>query len=453
MEETLIETLIETYNVNKIDTADEALKDALYKEAKIDHMKIYNEQKELVKENERTILKKLIKNHFDPDVVKPMPKFIGGPSTLTVHKSPDEKIMIYNFGEEHTGIKDCSMFEKEKNDDWNDKNPDKMTIDYFLYELMKSTSAYLDIYFEFPAFEKELHGYHPYFQFSRLGNHLTNLFEKFKNCIGASRSKDDCALARVHFFDSRNKDNKGNIIALTDADQFSYKIYDLKGKHKNLDKLTNSYIDFIKNKKVNYILKSLGEESTDEMFAAFWVKQLNNKLITKETKSGKYENRRTNSEEILRMNLLKDLMENEIVKKAMKYRKKIIELVTNIFEESKKGKSINKNIFVDAFYYLAQCITHITVIVADIYLIARLFKNFDMTKIETHGNFITDQPTKAHNVIIYAGNTHSLLYRRFLNEIAGFEEIASTGKDTKHCINMETIPQPFFSTWTKTPTK
>jgi hypothetical protein len=450
MQESLIETLIETYNVNKIDRADEALKYALYEEAKIDHMKIYNDKGELVKENERTILKKLIKNHFDPDVIKPMPKFISGPSTLTVHKSDDDKIMVYIIGEEHNGIKDCSMFEKEKNEDWNDKNPDKMTIDYFLYELMKTTSAYLDIYFEFPAFKKELHGYHPYFQFSRPGNHLTNLFEKFKNCIGASRSKDDCALARIHFFDSRYIDNNGSIVALTDVDKLSYKIYDLKGTHKSLDKLTNSYIDLIKNKKVNYILKSLGQETTDEKFAVFWIKQLNNELINKETKSGKYQNRRRNAEEIVTMNVLKSLMENEIVKKAMKYRKKFIELVTNIFEELNKGKSMNKNIFVDAFYDLAECITSITVIVADIYLLARLFKDFDMTKIETHGNFITDQPTNPYNVIIYSGNAHSVLYRRFLNEVAGFEEIASTGKDTKHCINMETIPQPFFSTWTKT---
>jgi len=47
-----------------------------------------------------------------------------------------------------------------------------------------------------------------------------------------------------------------------------------------------------------------------------------------------------------------------------------------------------------------------------------------------------------------------------LKEVAGFEQIASSGKfevkegeKRKHCIDMKTIPQPFFSTWTRTSTE
>jgi len=470
--EDICNILIETYNVNKIDTADKELKDALYEEAKkcSDRypMKIYNKEKELVKTNERLILMKLLKNHFDPKTPKPMPKFISGPSTLTVHKSPDEKRMIYIFGEQHTNIKDCSMFEKEKNKEWNEKNPDKMTIDYFLYELMKTTSAYLDIYFEFPAFktkDKMSLGYHPKFHFAPVNDHMYNLFEKFKKCIGISKfgkTIDDCALARIHFFDSRRIDIKGKIIGLTDVDKLVEKIYYLNKMYgHDLDKLKNIYIDLIKtNKQVIYILRSLGEESTDEIFSEFWLKQLrNNKLINKETKSGKYKQRR-NIEEIVIMKSIKLFIKKEIVKNAMKYRETFIELVTTIFQESKKKvNKINKDIVFDTFNNLIYYIIIISSIVADIYLLARLFKDFDMTKIETHSNFITDQPTKAHNVIIYAGNHHSKIYRRYLKEIAGFEEIASTGKideekEIKHCIDMKTIQQPFFSTsLTKTPTE
>jgi hypothetical protein len=79
----------------------------------------------------------------------------------------------------------------------------------------------------------------------------------------------------------------------------------------------------------------------------------------------------------------------------------------------------------------------------------------------THANrHLTDQPNKAYNIIIYAGDGHSRIYRRFLKEVAGFEEIASSGKfevnegeTRKHCIDMKTIPQPFFSTWTPTSTE
>ena len=80
-----------------------------------------------LRENERTILKKLITNHFDTRIHQPMPKFIAGPTTLTVHKSPDEKRMIYIFGEEHTGIKDCRMFTGQENERWNEENPNNMS--------------------------------------------------------------------------------------------------------------------------------------------------------------------------------------------------------------------------------------------------------------------------------------------------------------------------------------
>jgi len=105
--EDMCNILIETYNVNKINKAEKELKEA---KVCIDThpIEIYAKKgdKTPIIKNERTILKKLIKNHFDADVVKPMPKFIAGPTTLTVHKSPDEKRMIYIFGEWHTGVKD-----------------------------------------------------------------------------------------------------------------------------------------------------------------------------------------------------------------------------------------------------------------------------------------------------------------------------------------------------------
>jgi hypothetical protein len=75
-----------------------------------------------------------------------------------------------------------------------------------------------------------------------------------------------------------------------------------------------------------------------------------------------------------------------------------------------------------------------------------MFKDFDMTKMKTHANNITDQPDKAYNVIIYAGEGHSTIYRRYLKQ-NGFKRIARTGKDdtdAKNCIDMRRIP-PFFS--------
>jgi hypothetical protein len=406
---------------------------------------------------------KLIENHFDPTIQQPMPQFIAGPTTLTVHKSRDEKRMIYIFGEWHSDVKDCKMFQYEEDEKWNSDNPDKMTIDHFLYELMKTTSAYLDIYLEFPAFPKEKYGYYQGLTIGKINSHMYNLFQKFKKCINkvnSSRSTGECALARVHYFDSRTIDIGGLIEGTTLVEELVDKVYDLKRKYRiNLYVLNREYIRMVKtDKKVIEVLNALGS-SNEQEFKNFWIKQLSdNELNIKETKSGKYEDRRT-KEEIEIMNSIKDFMEKEIVRKATKYRDKYIELVTAIFEESKRGGKIK--IFYNAFEDLIQYIIKTSARTADVYLLSRMFKDFDMTKMKTHANRdLTDQPDKAYNVIIYAGNSHSKIYRRYLKDVAGFEEIATTGKSKinkgekrKHCIDMERIPQPFFSTWSRTPTE
>jgi hypothetical protein len=459
-DQNICDILIETYNVNKFDNAAKDLKRALYEEAKkccIAHrMEIYQNKGDTipVKTNKRDILMKLIENHFDPMIQQPMPKFIAGPTTLTVHKSPDEKRMIYIFGEWHTGIKDCKMFQYDEKEDWNENNPDKMTIDYFLYELMKTTSAYLDIYFEFPAFSKRLRGYHQYVNFGMVDDHFRNLFQKFKKCINSSRTTGDCSLARVHFFDSRRKNIGDVVTGFNDLSKMSEKIDYLRQKYdKEPNRLKNKYIELVKtDKKLIYILNSLGS-SNEQEFKDFWLKQLSdNELNTKETKSGKYEDRGT-IEEIEIMKSIKDFTEKQFLIRAMSFRDKYIELVTTIFEESKRGvNKMDKDIIYNALEDIIQYTEDTNAIVADVYLLARMFKDFDMTKMKTHANNITDQPDKAYNVIIYAGDNHSKIYRRYLKEVAGFKTIASTGKSKYngvHCIDMRRIPQPFFSTWSR----
>ena len=156
------------------------------------------------------------------------------------------------------------------------------------------------------------------------------------------------------------------------------------------------------------------------------------------------------------MKSIKDFMEKEIKIRAMGYRTKYIELVTTIFGKSTrkeiKNDQKNKDIVCEALEEIIDYAIDTSVIVADIYLLARIFKDFDMTKMKTHANYISDQPDKAYNIIIYAGEYHARLYRRYLKEVAGFEKIASTGEsDINHpdCIDMRTIPQPFFSTWSQ----
>jgi hypothetical protein len=425
-------------------------------------MEIYEKKGDTipVKTNKRDILMKLIENHFDPNIQQPMPQFIAGPTTLTVHKSRDEKRMIYIFGESHSDIKDCRMFKDEEDEKWNNDNPDKMTIDHFLYELMKTTSAYLDIYFEFifPEIGFPKIGFPEEYHNGPINSHMDNLFQKFKKCIHESRSKDDCSLARVHYFDSRRRIYNGESIQGSSiVDKLIEKINYFKIIY-NYDKLPliQAYKEIVTtDDNMQQILYALWTQDEEE-FKDFWIKLLDNELNIKQTKSGKYEDRAT-TQEIEIMTRIKSFMETEIVRIAMKYRE-IYTKLTYAIVTMVKERNEEDELFYDAFELLIEYITKPSARIADVYLLARLFKDFDMTKMNTHANDVTDQPVKAYNVIIYAGDSHSETYRSFLKDIGGFEEIASSGKFKegeiiKHCIDMRRIPQPFFSTWTRTPTK
>ena len=93
---------------------------------------------------------------------------------------------------------------------------------------------------------------------------------------------------------------------------------------------------------------------------------------------------------------------------------------------------------------------------ADVYLLGRMFKIFDMSEMEKKAyKGATDQPNRANNIIIYCGDNHAKNYRNFLESI-GFNEIDHTGdlkedilkpipKTPKNCVDMRKIKQPFFS--------
>ena len=93
---------------------------------------------------------------------------------------------------------------------------------------------------------------------------------------------------------------------------------------------------------------------------------------------------------------------------------------------------------------------------ADVYLLARMFKDFDMSEMEKKAyKGVIDQPSRANNIIIYCGDNHAKNYRNFLESI-GFNRIDHSGDLTedvtkpilntpKNCLDMRNIKQPLFS--------
>jgi hypothetical protein len=335
------------------------------------------------------------------------------------------------------------MFGEEAKGEFDVPGSNKMSIEYFLIELLRTTDAFVDIFFEISATGKKKNAYHPSFKFSNSENRLKKLFDTFKDCIQyETRGHEKCRLSRIHFNDIRGEDNDGVKVETSLLGFLSIRMLTLSMRILNLyqtsltdEKLKASFItDIIENEYIQIALSVLMEPD-EEKFKSFFMDQL-------------YSSKYLSSEKV--PELIKKFVEDKFMKKVMENRDIFIKSIPLLLRSDTEP-----SIYAKAFEDVNVPIILIDAYRMDLYLICRLFKKFDMNYIEEKGYIgATDQPERAHNIIIYAGDEHSSRYREFLRSL-DFEVIAKTGvfvSDTDTCacitcINMDTIQQPFFSEW------
>ena len=65
---------------------------------------------------------------------------------------------------------------------------------------------------------------------------------------------------------------------------------------------------------------------------------------------------------------------------------------------------------------------------------------------------VTEQPTQQNSIIIYGGDAHCEIYRKFLKNLL-FEEFivaeksSTSGNERATCVDMKKLKKPFFSDW------
>ena len=390
--------------------------------------------------NGRKVLMKLICNHYDKMVQKPTAEFIGGPKTLTIHWHPGYKKMIYIFGEwRHTnGITDCEKFKEDSKQDTN-----TILIEDYLYNLMLTTDVFLDIYFEFISYKQ---GENEYELYEPPGHRSHKIFNKFRKCLYYNtRSNIDCQLARVHYFDIRLNDVKEE-----DIEEDKINIFWLIGELGYLifkhGENSIYYFKLLLKKypKIITLLEQLVQDDIKNV-CEFMKKQLEeNPYIKKEL------SKIDNSE--LKMSILTfydKLMSKEVSEIIPVKLKKYILIIINYKKELDTSLLVSMN-------YIKLHFVNIISYFADVYLLARVFKNFDMSEMEKKAyKDSSDQPISAHNIIIHCRETNANKYRDFLSSI-GFNDIDHTGdlmedrlekipNTPKNCLDMRRIKQPFFS--------
>ena len=418
----------------------------------------------------RRVLAKLIENHQAKDDKRPIASYIGGPMNISSHWSEKYKKIIYIFGELHVNGDDCSKLTKGRRD-----KPEIINIVDYLKQYFSFPTAFTDFYLEMPAFTMP-QGY--YYRLGGNGINILNLRDTFHKCVDANLrdGEKDCILSRMHYFDIRQGEVKDGLNSIS--------IFILDGDEllKILNTKTYNILIILKNLKAFYAtyynLISLFSSEDNQEYYNMWYNQINEfgllqKELTRVIDGHEDEKMKDIIENFLKeemtVNLRSTIMsEGEIESQKILKKESIFfnNLCVHFFKECKKNQgkiSIKrKEEYFTRLYKSLRTIHKICVgyncIVIDGYLLARVFKKFNTNTEVRDKKRPTDEPEEPHNIIIYAGNDHSKLYRKFLTQL-GFEDKGSSGQmDTQKkvfdtddgvhkCVDMSKIKQPFFSHW------
>jgi len=427
----ICDKLVNTYNTNVLD------------DPNIDH----NIRKEFFKaslkyrdrDKGRKILMDLIYNH-EYSSNKPIATFIGGPFTLTLHWSKEYQKMIYIFGENHSDKIECDKVGSFK------KGDVITPIENYLSDLILNTDVFIDLYIEFPVYSKIDKEYNVNFYPFKENDRFGKLLEQFRKCLQyTTRSAKQCKLARIHYFDARFEDKEGRKQGINLISWYRIEvkyIIDYVNTAAQPDMFKNLIIEY---PKMITVLKGLSSE-TEEDFLKFCTSQLHdNYYVNKELDKIK--------ENLSLKKIILEFAKEHFIDYGIIHRtmfKINIPIIFKYLEKIEPTQSEKEN-FKKAFLSTYESTVSINAIVADVYLLSRIFKDFDMTKLEEKGyTGATDQPLRAHNIIIYTGNGHAERHRKFLERLK-FKPISTSGKSgdypSKYCIDMKTIKQPFFSEW------
>ena len=399
--------LLQTYNANILNKAKPLEQRLFYKLA----------QNNRLPQTANTTLIKLINNYRSNKA--PTPKYIAGPQSLTLHWNEKLALTVYIFGEIHSTKEDCSKF----GDDLGTE--DKMWIEDFLKQQILTTSAFLDIYVEWPVFLGTGQKYQElYYKPSK--NRLDQIYAKLKKClVPFTRGASLCDLVRLHYFDIRKGEHS---FLATNTNELSYLRYQFNKcihsrKVKDVCKIIQT------DATLQFILSNLATTDDDSYIQFLYNQLTNNPIVSKEL------NRSYLKVEII------DFIKTKLLHIGQKYRQKFLKCIPVLLTTS---ESQNYQV---CFWEILIATVSINSLITDAYTLTRIFKSFDTTKSKAVNITVNiHQPTKPHNIIIYGGNAHAILYRKFLMSI-GSVEVAQTsnGAEAKNCVNLENFPMPFFS--------
>ena len=399
----ICQKLQETYNANVLKQTTKETRDLFVATAKT--------AKEINLNKGNQTLLSLIDNYSKQKT--PVPKYIAGPISMSVHWNSQYQLYIYVIGEFHDTTTDCRLYREKGQTPSN-----TMLIEDFLEQLILTTPAFLDIYIEWiESIGITLNQ----------GHRIREMYRKLGECLEYStRDNTKCELARLHYVDIRQ-----NVIP-----NFYEKVNDLSYAEFTLISFKINY-DFINNnKRLKTILNILNTDSLTKYEDFFRQQIRQNEMVVKElSKSflGKH---------------IESYFTDLLVDMALNARKLIQGHVSVLLNPKSSDKEIQKNV-----KDLTMRFVLINTSVMDTYTLSRIFKKFDVTKPKAKYQSTTNhQPESPHNIIIYAGQLHCYKYRQFLEYIkseeigfAGSRDVLAQDSLINNCVDISSFPMPFFT--------
>jgi len=447
--------LINTYDCNNIDNMGSLLREAFFE------LSEKTEEGACSGQSGKKVLRKLIHNHFNKTEL-PTPAFIGGPTALTVHYSYEYDMTVYIFGEFHDTKFDCKEVENPDSAKPKSDQTNTMPIEDFLEELLQKTNVYLDILFEIYPFEVQK-------DYKMMSSHLrmVKIHEKLNTCMHTkTRGDEKCHLGRVHWIDIR-KDIDGNMGLVSNLFLTFCGIVNsfakLEKSDENLSKEYNAFTNLITTHKDIFI----GVYNGGELNFSHGEKVKIYKLI--EHFKGWIDNNH-------KIKKIREKVTKQAEEEGDDYNQKMFEKIYEIIIQNLETKIKNynngdnkmyENVKILALYdftiipptisidqrnqlhkIMLDVVTSlftVDIFIMDLYTMFRVFKKYNTSKPAFNGAIPGDQPEKSHNVIIYAGECHSIHYRNILRKL-NFVRKEQTGsfRPLRSCISTDKITMPFF---------
>jgi hypothetical protein len=346
-------------------------------------------------------LVKLLFNYYNPRLDSSIYKMnkLTGPYTLTSLSSHKHKKNVYLFGEQHPMEGPCIKTVYGK--------PDSMVMVKYIRNILEETSVFLDVYIEDSIDHEPKQRKIDMIKYGVVSEKtLLNIRTDLSDCVEQTKTCEWNDVSRIHYIDVRG----------------------------SIQPKTNK--DFSSLFTVNHDLLWM----EDLEFSTKWCKIMQNITLKEYIKYA--QNQFIHGNKYMKKELSRSTHPKEITDWVFKKLKlkiyKGFNVALEAIQKIAKGPKPDNYVFLQLKGFLSGQ----AVVMTDGYALARVFKVFNKK-----GNL--KAPREPHNIIMYAGSSHTINYIDFMKNEMGFkihDEIVNHDVSyLGNCLNMSTIKQPLFS--------